>query len=38
MNVKPGDILVADADTENGKLKFSFKKKAEEKSTKEPKA
>ena len=32
LNVKAGDILEADADTENQKLKFSFKKKIEEKS------
>ncbi|MFN8292051.1 MAG: ATP-dependent Clp protease ATP-binding subunit [Chitinophagaceae bacterium] len=32
MNVKPGDVLEADADNENGKLKFSFRSKAEEKS------
>ncbi|MBS1759071.1 MAG: ATP-dependent Clp protease ATP-binding subunit [Bacteroidetes bacterium] len=31
MNVKAGDVLVADADTEHGKLTFSFKPKAEEK-------
>ena len=30
MNVKAGDVLEADADTENGKLKFSFKTKSEE--------
>jgi ATP-dependent Clp protease ATP-binding subunit ClpC len=30
MNIKNGDILIADADKENGKLKFSFKKKEEE--------
>ena len=27
MNLKQGDILIADADDENGKLKFNFKKK-----------
>jgi ATP-dependent Clp protease ATP-binding subunit ClpC len=32
MNVKAGDILEADADTDNNKLKFSFKKKTEQKS------
>ncbi|HMU47726.1 MAG TPA: ATP-dependent Clp protease ATP-binding subunit [Chitinophagaceae bacterium] len=32
MNVKAGDMLIADADTENNKLTFSFKKKAEQKS------
>ncbi len=32
MNVKAGDVLEADADAENSKLKFSFKTKAEEKS------
>ena len=32
MNVKAGDVLEADADTENQKLKFSFKTKIEEKS------
>jgi len=32
MNVKPGDVLEADLDKENNKLKFSFKKKMEEKS------
>jgi len=30
MSIKNGDILIADADKENGKLKFSFKKKEEE--------
>ena len=30
LNVKAGDVLIADADTENGKLKFSFKAKSEE--------
>jgi ATP-dependent Clp protease ATP-binding subunit ClpC len=30
MNIKQGDILVADADKENGKLKFDFKKKEKE--------
>jgi len=30
LNVKAGDILEADADNENGKLKFSFKTKSEE--------
>lgn len=29
LNVKAGDVLIADADTENGKLKFSFKAKSE---------
>jgi len=33
MNVKAGDVLEADLDKENGKLKFSFKK-VETKSTK----
>lgn len=32
MNVKAGDVLEADADTENSKLKFTFKSRAEEKS------
>ncbi|MBL7725740.1 MAG: ATP-dependent Clp protease ATP-binding subunit [Chitinophagaceae bacterium] len=32
MNVKAGDILIADVDAENTKLSFSFKSKAEEKS------
>jgi ATP-dependent Clp protease ATP-binding subunit ClpC len=32
MNVKAGDILVADLDKENQKLKFSFKEKKEKKS------
>ncbi|MBI5858503.1 MAG: ATP-dependent Clp protease ATP-binding subunit [Sphingobacteriales bacterium] len=32
MNVKAGDILVADLDKENSKLVFSFRKKVEEKS------
>ena len=32
MSVKAGDVLEADADTEGGKLKFSFKTKSEEKS------
>jgi ATP-dependent Clp protease ATP-binding subunit ClpC len=32
MNVKAGDILVADLDKENQKLKFSFKEKKEQKS------
>ena len=32
MNVKAGDVLEADADTENSKLRFSFRKKTEEKS------
>lgn len=30
LHVKAGDVLIADADTENGKLKFSFKAKSEE--------
>ena len=30
MNLKQGDILIADADDENGKLKFNFKKKETE--------
>ncbi len=30
LNVKAGDVLIADADTENGKLRFSFKTKSEE--------
>jgi ATP-dependent Clp protease ATP-binding subunit ClpC len=37
LNVKAGDLLEADLDAENNKLKFSFKNKIEEKS-KEPKA
>ena len=37
MNVKAGDILVADVDKDNEKLRFSFKEKKEPKS-KEPKA
>ncbi|MBK6938271.1 MAG: ATP-dependent Clp protease ATP-binding subunit [Chitinophagaceae bacterium] len=32
MNVKAGDVLEADADTENGKLKFTFKSRTEQKS------
>jgi len=32
LSVKAGDVLEADADTENGKLKFSFKTRTEEKS------
>jgi ATP-dependent Clp protease ATP-binding subunit ClpC len=32
LNVKAGDVLVADVDVEKEKLKFSFKAKAEEKS------
>ncbi len=32
MNVKAGDVLEADADMENSKLKFTFKSRAEEKS------
>jgi ATP-dependent Clp protease ATP-binding subunit ClpC len=32
MNVKAGDVLEADADAENNKLKFTFKKKTEQKS------
>src|SRR4030095_8305767 len=28
MSIKQGDVLVADVDTENSKLKFSFKEKA----------
>jgi ATP-dependent Clp protease ATP-binding subunit ClpC len=32
MNVKAGDVLEADADTENGKLSFSFKSRTEQKS------
>lgn len=32
MNVKAGDLLEADLDKENNKIKFSFKKKMEEKS------
>ena len=32
LNVKPGDVLLADADNENGKLSFTFKERAEEKS------
>lgn len=31
MNVKPGDVLLADFDKENQKLRFSFKKRMEEK-------
>jgi ATP-dependent Clp protease ATP-binding subunit ClpC len=30
LNVKAGDVLIADADTENGKLSFTFKARAEE--------
>ena len=30
LNVKAGDVLIADADTENSKLSFTFKSKAEE--------
>ncbi|MBK9382199.1 MAG: ATP-dependent Clp protease ATP-binding subunit [Chitinophagaceae bacterium] len=33
MNVKAGDILIADVDADNTKLSFTFKNKAEEKST-----
>ncbi len=32
LNVKAGDVLEADEDKENGKLKFSFKSQTEEKS------
>jgi ATP-dependent Clp protease ATP-binding subunit ClpC len=32
LNVKAGDVLIADTDAENSKLSFSFKKKTEEKS------
>ena len=32
LNVKAGDVLVADADIENSKLSFTFKTRAEEKS------
>ena len=32
LNVKAGDVLIADADIENSKLSFTFKSKAEEKS------
>jgi ATP-dependent Clp protease ATP-binding subunit ClpC len=32
MNVKPGDVLIADADLENAKLSFTFKSRTEEKS------
>ena len=32
LNVKAGDVLLADADNENGKLSFTFKARAEEKS------
>ena len=32
MNVKAGDVLIADLDKENSKLVFSFKKKVEQKS------
>jgi ATP-dependent Clp protease ATP-binding subunit ClpC len=32
LNVKAGDVLEADADTESGKLKFSFKSRTEQKS------
>jgi ATP-dependent Clp protease ATP-binding subunit ClpC len=32
LNVKAGDVLVADADVENAKLVFTFKKQVEEKS------
>ena len=30
LNVKAGDVLIADADNENGKLSFSFKSRTEE--------
>ena len=33
MNIKAGDLLVADLDKENQKLRFSFKEKIEEKSS-----
>ncbi len=32
LNVKAGDVLIADVDTDNTRLSFSFKSKAEEKS------
>ncbi len=32
LNVKNGDVLIADTDTENSKLSFTFKPRAEEKS------
>ena len=32
MSIKQGDVLVADLDKENSKLKFSFKERAKEKS------
>ncbi len=32
LNVKAGDVLLADADNENGKLSFTFKERTEEKS------
>ncbi|MEO6611670.1 MAG: ATP-dependent Clp protease ATP-binding subunit [Chitinophagaceae bacterium] len=32
LNVKAGDVLIADTDVENTKISFSFKEKAEEKS------
>jgi len=32
LNVKAGDVLVADVDKENQKLKFSFKERKEQKS------
>jgi ATP-dependent Clp protease ATP-binding subunit ClpC len=38
MNVKTGDILIADPDAENTKLNFTFKSRTEEKKPKEPKA
>lgn len=30
MNIKPGDVLIADLDKESGKLKFDFQKRVEE--------
>jgi ATP-dependent Clp protease ATP-binding subunit ClpC len=32
LSVKAGDVLIADADSENGKLSFTFKSRSEEKS------
>jgi hypothetical protein len=32
MNVKNGDILLADLDKDNGKIKFTLKEKTKEKS------
>ena len=38
MNIKEGDVLIADLDKENQKLIFTFKGKAKEKGTEKPKA